>query len=82
MKEIVRSNDPVYLSWVQAILTEAGIPVVEFDRHAAVMDGSIMAIQRRLMVADDDVEEALSVLAGARPDAIVEPEEPGAGGRS
>ena len=79
MKEIVRSNDPVYLSWVQAVLAEAGIPTVEFDRHAAVMDGSIMAIQRRLMVADDDLDEARTVLMHAKATPIGELDDPEVG---
>ena len=79
MKEIVRSNDPVYLSWVQAVLAEAGIPTVEFDRHAAVMDGSIMAIQRRLMVADDDLDEARTVLMHAKATPIGELDDSEAG---
>ncbi|MCB9958393.1 MAG: DUF2007 domain-containing protein [Rhodospirillaceae bacterium] len=73
MKEVMRSNDPVRLSWAKAVLAGEAIAAVEFDRHAAVLDGSILAIQRRLMVADEDLEAALAVLAAAEPDAAGEP---------
>ena len=65
MEEVVRSNDPVRLSWFTAVLRDAGIQVIEFDTHAAVLDGSVVAIQRRLMVADDDAEVARQLIAEA-----------------
>ena len=65
MKEVMRSNDPVRLSWAKAVLASEGIEAIEFDRHASVLDGSILAIQRRLMVADDDFATAQAVLLEA-----------------
>src|SRR3954462_5600853 len=54
MREVLRSNDPVRLSWLVALLTDAGIAAVVFDNHMSILDGSIGALPRRLMVADDD----------------------------
>ncbi len=62
MKELFRSNDPVKLSWLQALLTDAGIDCLLLDNHASVIEGSIGAIQRRIMVADDDLERAHELL--------------------
>ncbi|WP_207459359.1 DUF2007 domain-containing protein [Azospirillum sp. SYSU D00513] len=62
MREILRSNDPVRLSWLTALLADAGIEVVVFDTHTSILEGSIGAIPRRLMVADEDHADALRVL--------------------
>lgn len=54
MRELLRTNDPVRLSFLVALLSDADIQVVVFDGHASVLDGSIGAVPRRLMVVDDD----------------------------
>jgi hypothetical protein len=63
MKELLRTNDPVRLSWAIARLAEAGIESLVFDQHASVVEGSIGAIQRRLMVAERDWRRAAALLA-------------------
>ncbi len=70
MIELLRSNDLVYLSWASATLEAAGIPVLLLDQHTSAIEGSIGAIPRRLMVADDDYSRARWVLetASADPD--------------
>jgi hypothetical protein len=65
VKEILRSNDVVFLSWADAMLRAAGIESVLFDAHASVMDGSIAVVQRRLMVADEDHARAKMLLREA-----------------
>lgn len=65
MKELVRTNDPVRLSWLQALLADAGIEAVVLDTHASIIEGSIGAIQRRLMVHEDDHRRARAILAEA-----------------
>ncbi|HUZ73846.1 MAG TPA: DUF2007 domain-containing protein [Stellaceae bacterium] len=65
MKELLRTNDPVRLSWAQALLAAAGIGVVVLDTHTSIIEGSIGAIPRRLMVADDDHGRAQALLAAA-----------------
>jgi len=67
MKEILRTNNPVYLSFAHSVLAEAGIEALVFDTHMSVMEGSIGALPRRLMVADDDVDRARAALAAAEP---------------
>jgi hypothetical protein len=65
MKELVRTNDAVRLSWLQAVLAEAGIDAVVLDNHTSVIEGSIGAIPRRLMVADTDHFRARAVMRQA-----------------
>lgn len=65
MKELLRSNDPVRLSWAEALLASAGIEIVIADRHTSVVEGSIGAIQRRILVAEDDLTRARRLIADA-----------------
>jgi hypothetical protein len=65
MQELVRTNDFVRLSWLQALLASAGIEVVVLDGYTSVMEGSIGAIPRRLMVHDDDERRARTVMKEA-----------------
>jgi len=65
MKELLRSNDVVRLSWAQAQLRDAGIDSLVLDHHTSLVEGSIGAIQRRLMVAERDHPRARSVIAAA-----------------
>jgi hypothetical protein len=65
MVELIRTNDPVFLSWLLARLGGEDIEAVVFDTHASVMEGSISAIQRRVMVASEDLWRAKHVLAEA-----------------
>ncbi len=62
MKELLRTNDPVLLSWLTALLAGEGIDTVVLDRHTSVLEGSINAIPRRLMVAAEDYNQARRVL--------------------
>ena len=65
MKELLRTNDAVRLSWAQVRLSEAGIDSLVLDHHTSVVEGSIGAIPRRLMVAEPDHRRARAVLAAA-----------------
>lgn len=65
MKELVRTNDPVLLSYMVSLLADHGIEAVIFDTHASIVEGSIGAIPRRLMVIDDDVDAARRHLRAA-----------------
>ena len=65
MIELVRTNDPVLLSWLLTQLAEAGIEAVMLDAHTSVLEGSISAIPRRLMVAEEDLPQARRLLDAA-----------------
>ena len=65
MREVLRSNDAVRLSWLTALLADAGIAAVVLDTHMSIVEGSIGALPRRLMVAEDDHARALAVLTEA-----------------
>ena len=65
MRELLRTNDPVRLSWLVALLADARIEAVVLDSHMSVLEGSISAIQRRLMVAEEDFSPARRLLIEA-----------------
>lgn len=65
MKELLRTNDPVLLTWLAALLRDEGIETVVFDTHTSILEGSANAIPRRMMVIDDDFEPARRVLIAA-----------------
>jgi hypothetical protein len=65
VRVVATSNDPVRLSFLTALLADAGIDAVLLDTHASVIEGSIGAIPRRLMVATDDEARARRVLRDA-----------------
>lgn len=65
MQELLRTNDVVRLSWAQARLRDAGIDCLVLDHHTSLVEGSIGAIQRRLMVAECDHRRAGAIIAAA-----------------
>ena len=65
MKVLIRTNDFVKISWLQALLADSGIEAVVLDGHTSVLEGSIGAIPRRVVVADEDYEHACRVLTDA-----------------
>ncbi len=65
MRELLRTNDHVALSLTAALLKDAGIECVVFDSHAAIVEGSISAIQKRVMVLDKDYGTARALLVDA-----------------
>lgn len=65
MHTVVTSNDPVRLSFLAALLKDAGIACVLLDAHASSVDGSIGAVPRRLAVAEADAARARRVLQEA-----------------
>ena len=65
MRELIRTNDVVKLSWLQALLSDAGIRAVILDTHTSIIEGSIGAIPRRLAVVEEDYERACQVMAEA-----------------
>lgn len=65
MRELLRTNDLVRLSYLQALLASEGIEPVVMDAGMSVLEGSAMAIPRRLMVSNDDFDAAKALLEEA-----------------
>lgn len=65
MIELLRTNDPVLLSFAEAILAGEKVAFLVTDRHMSVLEGSLGFIRRRVLVADEDVERARRALREA-----------------
>ncbi|MDA0701880.1 MAG: DUF2007 domain-containing protein [Proteobacteria bacterium] len=65
MRELIRSNDPVFLSWIVAMLAGEGIDAIVLDGHTSVLEGSIGAIPRRVMVVTEDFARSRRLLEDA-----------------
>ena len=58
MIELLRTNNPFLISWLTALMADNGIAIIVLDTHTSILEGSALAIPRRLMVADNDYERA------------------------
>jgi hypothetical protein len=65
MRDLMRTNDPVLLNFVQTLLHEAGIKAVVFDGNMSAMQGTLGAILQRIAVPDDRWADACRILRGA-----------------
>ncbi|MCM8736503.1 hypothetical protein TSH7_17230 [Azospirillum sp. TSH7] len=65
MTELLRTTDPVRLSWLVALLADAGIEAIVLDSYTSILEGSIGAIPRRLMVGTEDAAQAVRILREA-----------------
>lgn len=66
MKELLRTNDVVLLSFLEARLKGEGIEPFILDMNASIVEGSIGILPRRLVVIDEDFEHALGIVATAQ----------------
>jgi hypothetical protein len=65
MRDVLRSNDPVVISFAQSVLQDAGIANFVADQHVSAAEGSIGAFPRRLLVDAPDWAAARRLLADA-----------------
>ncbi len=65
--ELIRSNDPVLISYLVSILEDEGINAIILDEHTSILEGSIGAIQKRIMVLEEDMRGAKQVLEDVAP---------------
>lgn len=65
MKELLRSNDAVLISYVSALLEEEGIGYMVADTNMSVLEGSIGALPRRVLVETERAERARRILIEA-----------------
>lgn len=65
MIELIRTNDPVLISFVEALLRDAGLGFFVADQNMSVIEGSIGVLPRRVMVSEEDVASARRLLQDA-----------------
>ncbi|CZT34383.1 MULTISPECIES: DUF2007 domain-containing protein [unclassified Rhizobium] len=65
MKELIRTNDAVVLSFAESLMRDAGIICFIADQGMSILDGSLGLLPRRLMVQGERADEARRILSDA-----------------
>ncbi len=65
MHELVRTNDPVLVSAIGALLDGANIPHLVLDQNMSVLEGSLGVLPRRILVPRARQRAARHVLQDA-----------------
>lgn len=65
MCELLRSNEAVLLNFAEVVLRQVGIVCLIADQHISVIEGSIGAFPRRLLVHETDQAAAREALNDA-----------------
>lgn len=65
MEELMRLNNTVTISFVEALMRDAGIACFVADQNMSIIEGSIGAIPRRVMVDADYIDQARRIVTDA-----------------
>jgi hypothetical protein len=65
VRELVRTNDAVLVSAIEALLKGAHINHMVVDQNISVLEGSIGIFPRRILVADEQLKAAQLLLEEA-----------------
>jgi len=65
MRELVRTNDAVLITAIEALLNGAQIKHLVVDRNMSVLEGSIGIFPRRILVDEDQYDAAQRLLEEA-----------------
>ena len=65
MRELVRTNDLVLISFIESLLEGAGLGYFVADRHMSAVEGSLGFLPRRILIVEDDEIRARRLLTDA-----------------
>jgi hypothetical protein len=65
LKELVRTNDMVLITLIEALLKEQSIEYIVLDQNIIVFEGYIGILPRRIMTVNDDYDQARRILIDA-----------------
>jgi hypothetical protein len=65
MRELVRTNDAVLITAIEALLNGADIDHMVVDQNMSVLEGSIGIFPRRILVDEDQIQNARRLLEDA-----------------
>jgi tRNA1(Val) A37 N6-methylase TrmN6 len=65
VRELVRTNNAVLITAIEALLKGAEIPHVVLDQHMSVLEGSLGILPRRILVGDEHQHSARRLLQDA-----------------
>ncbi|WP_367715545.1 DUF2007 domain-containing protein [Nitratireductor sp. GISD-1A_MAKvit] len=65
MFELIRTNDPVVISFVESLLRDAGIGFFVADQNMSILEGSLGILPKRVLIDEDDRARAFRILEDA-----------------
>lgn len=65
MHDLVRTNDPVLISFVESLMRDAGIGCMVADSGMSILEGSVGVIPRRILVDPAMAAQARRILTDA-----------------
>lgn len=65
MRELIRTNDAVILSFAESLMKDAGIACMIADQSMSVLEGSLGLLPRRFLVEEGRAAEARLILIEA-----------------
>ncbi len=65
VRELIRTNDRVLLSFAQSLLRDAGIEAIVADSNMSILEGSIGILPQRLLVSSGSYDRACQVMREA-----------------
>jgi tRNA1(Val) A37 N6-methylase TrmN6 len=65
VRELVRTNNAVLITAIEALLKAADIPSMVLDQHMSVLEGSLGMLPRRIVVDEEHLEMARQLLEDA-----------------
>ena len=74
MIEVMRTTNPVDISYIEALLKDAGIYVAIFDSNISIVEGSIGMFPKRVMISEDDSAAVRDLLRGSGLESALLPE--------
>jgi hypothetical protein len=65
MRVLLETNDTVLVNYVEVLLRDAGIEAVVLDGNMSILEGSVGAIPRRILVTPVRWQQARALLSEA-----------------
>jgi hypothetical protein len=63
--ELIRTNDAVAISFIEALFRDREIDHMVLDQHMSVLEGSLGVLPRRIMVVEDQENAARHLIRAA-----------------
>ncbi|UNZ50757.1 DUF2007 domain-containing protein [Agrobacterium tumefaciens] len=65
MRELIRTNDAVLLSFAESLMKDASIHCLIADQAMSILEGSLGLLPRRFLVEEDRADQARRILIDA-----------------
>jgi len=65
MHDLIRTNDPVLISFVESLMRDAGIGCMVADSGMSILEGSVGIIPRRILVDPAQAGQARRIVIDA-----------------